>query len=73
MSGDQSGNLAKSVIEALGGLTNAAKVLDLPITTVHGWMRSGRIPAWRIEAIRKAAEADSEITLPKNFPTEKAA
>lgn len=44
------------VIAAFGGTTNLARAIGAPVTTVHKWKGAGRIPAWRHDAIKAAAE-----------------
>jgi hypothetical protein len=38
---------ATDIIARLGGTTNAARLLELPITTVDGWRARNKIPEWR--------------------------
>jgi len=59
--------LPKRVVAAFGGLTKTAKALGHDhVTTVDGWLRSGRIPYWRFSEIRAAAEREN-VTLPREL------
>lgn len=64
-------NTAQQVIEAFGGLSKAARALGLPITTVHSWKESGRIPRWRVQAITDAA-AKLGVEIPPELSEEAA-
>ena len=64
--------LAERVIAALGGLSNAARELNLPVTTVHSWKTKNGIPRWRWGDIHRAARRLS-VTLPDDAPREEAA
>lgn len=44
----------KKIIEQVGGLTKAAKIFNVPISTVQYWQRKNSVPAWRISAIQEA-------------------
>lgn len=56
-------NPVAELIAAFGGTTAASRAIGAPITTVDTWKSTGRIPHWRMEAVRKAAE-DAKIDLP---------
>ncbi len=48
----------KAIIDGVGGVSAAARILNAPITTVHRWYKSDAAPAWRasdIERLRLAA------------------
>lgn len=48
---------AEAVIQAFGGLSATARALGHHhASTVHGWLRSGRIPRWRTNEIIAAAQ-----------------
>lgn len=57
-------NPVADLIAALGGTSATARLLGAPVSTVDTWKREGRIPSWRIDAVRKAAE-DASITFPE--------
>ena len=57
--------IAIQVIQLLGGVTKASKAIGAPITTVHSWQYRG-IPAWRVDAIRKAIRR-KRLPLPDAF------
>lgn len=40
-------NAATKIIEQLGGPSKVAAETGFPVTTVHSWVRSDRIPHWR--------------------------
>ena len=46
----------KKAIEALGGLTAAARQIGVPVTTVQWWRDHDRIPHWREHQLRAACE-----------------
>jgi hypothetical protein len=53
---------ADAIIDALGGTTKAARLLEAPISTVNSWRRIG-IPPSRLAHIRLVAKVN-KITLP---------
>jgi hypothetical protein len=63
---DACASVANSVIRAFGRLTDAARALGLPTSTVKSWDTKGRIPYWRRAAIVEAAERLG-VTLPDEF------
>lgn len=66
-------NTARRVIERLGGVRPAARLLQLPVTTVHSWARSGVIPARRQGAVLRVARANGIALEPGDFFGEVAA
>jgi len=46
------------ILSAFGGVAKLARRLDVPMTTVHAWKRTGRLPAWRRRDIEDAARND---------------
>lgn len=59
---------AGDIIEALGGATAVARKIGSPITTVHGWKRSGVVPAWRIPALVTLAKKSGTPLTRADFP-----
>lgn len=52
----------KDLVQALGGLTATARGLGHKNpSTVHGWLKSGSLPHWRIPEVLTLAES-------KNLP-----
>lgn len=47
----------RTLIDAAGGQRKAARMLDVPTSTVHSWLRKDRVPAWRIEKINDLLRA----------------
>jgi hypothetical protein len=48
---------AKKIIEEFGGLTKAARAMELPISTVQGWMRGkGYVPSWQMSLVHKSGK-----------------
>jgi len=45
----------KLIALAFGGVSALARALGISISTVHSWVRSGRIPPWRLTAVLAAA------------------
>ncbi|MFQ3666662.1 MAG: hypothetical protein SNJ79_11655 [Sphingomonadaceae bacterium] len=39
-----------------GAITDVARLLSVPVTTVHAWKTRGRVPSWRISALAAAIE-----------------
>ena len=54
---------ANQIIDALGGTTVVARMLELPVSTVHSWRKIG-IPKTRMAHIRLAAR-DNGKTIPE--------
>jgi hypothetical protein len=52
---------ARQIIMRLGGITEVASELGVPLTTVSSWGRKNRIPEWRQPALMRLA-------LEKNIP-----
>lgn len=46
----------QEIIEKLGGLTKAAKIFNVPVSTLQYWQKKNFIPAWRIEMVKKALD-----------------
>jgi hypothetical protein len=42
------------IVKRFGGYTEMARVMSVPISTVHAWKRRGKVPAWRINSIEAA-------------------
>lgn len=56
----------RNIIDLLGGPTVVARSIGAPVTTVHAWKTSGRIPRWRRAAIAGLARAEG-VALPDDF------
>ncbi|MBM3927102.1 MAG: helix-turn-helix domain-containing protein [Sphingomonadales bacterium] len=57
-----------TIFEKLGGVTAIANATGIPLTTVHGWKRSGFVPKWRVPAlIELAKRIDVQVTA-EDFP-----
>jgi len=57
-------SISQQVVDAFGGLSATARALGhRHVSTVHGWLKAGRIPGWRYHEIRQAAERDG-VELP---------
>lgn len=54
---------ADKIIDALGGITTLARLIEAPVSTVSSWKRIG-IPRSRLAHIRLVAKA-KKITLPE--------
>jgi hypothetical protein len=46
----------RAIIAALGGLSEAARQLNAPVTTVQWWRDNDRVPHWREPQVRAACE-----------------
>lgn len=55
---------AAAVIDALGGTTTVAKLIDAPTSTVFSWRKSG-IPPSRLAHLKLVARAEGK-TLPES-------
>lgn len=53
---------AEQVIDALGGTSAVAKLLEAPVSTVHSWRTNG-IPASRLAHMRLVADGQG-VELP---------
>lgn len=42
----------REIIEKVGGLTKAAKLFQVPISTIQYWQKKGEIPSWREDMIK---------------------
>ena len=58
---------ANAVIDALGGTTAVASLMNAPVSTVHTWRKKG-IPASRMAHIRLLAKT-TKLTIPAQEPT----
>lgn len=47
-------NIASKVIDALGGTSAVARMIEAPVTTVHSWRKIG-IPTSRLAHLKLAA------------------
>ena len=54
--------IADSIIDALGGTSAVARMINAPVSTVHSWRKIG-IPGSRLDHIKLAAKAEG-----KEFP-----
>ena len=53
----------RSLIEAAGGQHKASRLIDVPVTTIHAWVKKNRVPSWRTQKIvelRNAVAAMSD-------------
>ena len=41
------------IIEQIGGLTKAAKMFKVPVSTVQYWQKKNHLPAWREDMVKK--------------------
>lgn len=58
-------SLPAQVIAAFGTLEKTSEALRrVPVSTIHGWKRKGRIPPWRYPQIVEAARREG-IQLPE--------
>jgi hypothetical protein len=51
--------IADNIIDALGGTSAVARMIDAPISTVHSWRKSG-IPPSRLAHIKLAVQAEGK-------------
>ena len=52
-------------IKTLGEIGDVARKMGLPYATVHGWIRRGHIPQWRMEHINRIKWPARAVTKPK--------
>ena len=50
-------NPVKAKIRQAGGQTAVSRALGVPVTTVHAWGVSGKVPPWRAEQFDSALAA----------------
>lgn len=60
------------LIDALGGVSALARDMGVPVQTVHSWKAAERVPQWRLDALRTAAERKG-VSLPREFAAPRAA
>lgn len=51
----------QKTIEAFGGQSALARAVGLKQQHVFNWKKAGRIPEWRIDAIRQAASCEGIV------------
>jgi len=49
-------NNVNDVIKSFGGLTKLSQIIDVPVSTIQSWGKTNRIPVWRVDSLKKAAE-----------------
>lgn len=59
---------ATKIIEQLGGPSKVAAETGFPVTTVHSWVRSDRIPHWRRSSLLELADRLGVPLSEKDFP-----
>lgn len=50
----------RSLIDAAGGQHKAARLIGVPVTTIHAWVKKNRVPAWRDDKIAELRAAVSQ-------------
>ncbi len=58
-----------AIIEKLGGVTAIANATGIPLTTVHGWKRSGFVPRWRVPTLVELAARLGVTVAATDFPS----
>lgn len=43
----------KEIIKNVGGLTKAAKLFNVPVSTIQYWQKKDFIPIWRRDMVKK--------------------
>lgn len=43
----------RKIIEKVGGLTKAAKLFNVPVSTIQYWKEKNSVPVWREEMIKR--------------------
>lgn len=54
-------NAVDAMFRESGGVTKLARMLGVPVTTVHQWKTKGRVPEWRWPQIEQALRTESEF------------
>ncbi|MCG0995310.1 YdaS family helix-turn-helix protein [Acetobacter indonesiensis] len=57
----------RDVIDAMGGTRKAARMLDVPPSTVQSWKAKGCIPATRVLAVEAASGIARHLIRPDIF------
>lgn len=52
-------NNITNLIKNFGGLTKMSQAINVPISTIQGWEKSGKIPHWRCDVVNKAIEENN--------------
>ena len=60
----QTDEYANAVIDALGGTSAVARLLEAPVSTVHSWRKIG-IPASRMSHLRLVAKIERKKLPPE--------
>lgn len=45
------------LIQAFGGIAQMSRDLSVPVPTIQGWEKAKKVPSWRIDHLRHAAES----------------
>lgn len=56
----------RQFIQSLGGSTNVATLIGVPMTTVHSWVRKNSIPQWRRPQLAKLVKRNG-VPMPDKF------
>lgn len=56
----------QQVFDAIGGTSALARFSGVPVTTVHSWLRRGKIPSWRQSQIKRAFRI-AKVPLPESW------
>lgn len=54
-------NAVAAIFKESGGVTRLARLIGAPVTTVHKWKMTGRIPQWRYPQIEQALRTEGEF------------
>lgn len=50
-----------AIFRSKGGVTRVARLIGAPVTTVHHWKRTGKVPEWRWPQIEQALSTEDEF------------
>jgi hypothetical protein len=54
-------NAVATIFRQSGGVTRLARMIGAPVTTVHKWKMTGKIPDWRWPQIEQALRTSDEF------------
>lgn len=64
---------AQKIKTEYGSLKAWAARLDVPYTTAHAWLLTGKVPSWRQDKIVEAAQQDGKDIFTKTAPKKRRA
>ena len=57
------------LVKNFGGIAKMSRTINVPVSTIQGWEKSGKIPHWRWDMLNKAIKKNN-IEIPEGFERE---